>query len=147
MAIFKLNKYVPEDKKTEAELNPDGTPKTPEAEVKPKEKEIFIEMNDSIADIVAKSLFANYLEAEKLDKAPEYAQPNQMVRVVSTEEINQDSIKAYKSIGRDQEICILSLEGLFHTAEEEWFLSVIPNKTKNYVTSLKDFSAKMAAIV
>lgn len=128
MPIFSLKKYSPieENKETNAQENTENTPK-------PEEKSIFIKADDTIAEVVVKTLYETFGE-KNVNIETNNVKPD--IEVISSESINKDMVNVYKNISSENIYIILDKPS-FNTIAEEWFLT--NTKNKNIIYSNNQF--------
>lgn len=132
MPTFVLKKYQETPVKSETpeetpNQNEETTDKDPES--KPVEKELLVEVSGSVSEIVATALnkvFAN--KGVTVEESDEEKEVN--AGVISTEDIENDPVKALRSAKSSNAVLIVS-EG-FTTKKEEYFL-----------TNMEDYQGKV----
>lgn len=141
MTTFTLKKY---EEPTQAEITHSdlGAPNesltgttTETPKVIEEQKEIKINVSDSISAIVAKALnkiFANKIEIMESEESPS------VTKVISAEEIKLHPIETFKSVNKGDRVFIHN-DG-FKTAQEEWFLTNIPNKSSQVFYTINSFA-------
>lgn len=129
MPIFSLRKYD-----TNTEVKENVVKDNEEENVEPKEKTIFIQAEDTISDIVIKSLYENFLNAKVEKVENENVEPD--VQVISSESINRDFVEAYRNI-KCKNIFIFTDGKPFKSIAEEWFLT--NTKEKNVFVTTSEF--------
>ena len=143
MATFVLKKYS--DNKEEA-VNPESKPgELKEGELTPAQKEeeesLQIEVSGSISSIVAAALHKvlqnKHINLDIIEQENEETAES-TVKAITTEDINSDPLKAFRSINK-ADVVFISSEG-FKTKEEEWFLTNLPNKTDKVFYTVESFA-------
>lgn len=130
MTTFLIKKYEPKVHDTN-QSPPVDTP----AE-QSKEQVVQISTSDSIAKIVAQALYKALPNVEIIEQQTQEQQEDKQgqdpgaqsaeTNVVSTEQINQDPVKALEQVQHASNVLVLN-EG-FKTAKEEWFLQSLENR-------------------
>lgn len=132
MTTFVLTKYQPTEP-----LNEDTNAKAnDEAKAKEDEK-LIINIEGSVAEIVANALRRVLGNKAVIEQIEDENEATDKVKAISTEDINQDPLKAFNSIGQG-DIVLIQNHG-FKTAMEDWFLLNMPNKTPNVFYSVESF--------
>lgn len=155
MAIFALKKYSDKEiEPTKEEGQVDSVKEADNKEVQnvnssgvdvPKEKEsinedsLQIEISGSVSGLVAlalqKVLSDKNVRMEVEDSDEEVKEVKSSIKAITSEDINSDPVKAFKSISKS-DVVYIQTEG-FNTAQEEWFLTNLPNKTDNVFYSVE----------
>jgi len=145
MPTFVLKKYQETPVKSET---PEETPNQNEEivdkdpEGKPVEKELLVEVSGSVSEIVATALnkvFAN--KGVTVEESDEEKEVN--AEVVSTEDIENDPVKALRSAKSSNVVLIVS-EG-FTTKKEEYFLANMENYEGKVFYSVESFVAYLVS--
>lgn len=127
MTTFVLKKY--EDKKEEdASTNIENKEEN-------KESEVVIKVYGSVAEIVANALNKVLENKVEVKEIAEDQESDTVVKAITTEDINSKPLDTFNSINKN-DIVFISNNG-FKTAQEEWFLTNIENKTSNVFYSVE----------
>lgn len=129
MTTFILKKY---EENPEQKAGPTEEQKNEAA----KQEALSITVVGSISEIVAKALQKALAKEVDIQEQPDMA-PTQ-TKAISTEDINNAPLDTFRSINPDDTVFIHSEHG-FSTAEEEWFLTNLGNKTKNVFYTVESF--------
>lgn len=128
MPTFVLKKY---DDPKEAKVDEE------QKKEKDEKEELTITVLGTISEIVAnalnKALKNTNVEIEEVEKNED----NSNIKIVSTEDINNDPISAFKFI-KDNDVVFIDNRG-FKTAKEDWYLTNIPNKTTKVFFTVEGF--------
>lgn len=138
MTTFVLKRY------NEQSNQQQSTDENKKAEQEPI-KETKISIAGSISEIVAKALITKLSTVPDavVDQTEGSAEsPDISAVAITTEEINDDPVKALRSV-QDNANVFIQTEG-FHTSKEEWFLMNLSNKTSNVFYTLESFVSHLA---
>lgn len=126
MTTFVLKKYE--------EIVNDETKSKEEIE-KEEPKEISIQVEGSVSEIVANALQNVLGKKLHIEEITDEVETETNVKAISTEDINKDPALTFNSIKKD-DIVFINTKG-FVTAKEEWFLMNISNKTDKVFFSVE----------
>lgn len=130
MPTFILKKY---DDTKEANTNEEQ-----KAEDIKKEEELTITVLGTVSEIVANALNKVLKNTNiEIQEVNDTENQNSDIKVVSTEDINNDPITAFRFI-KDNDIVFINNRG-FTTDKEEWYLTNIANKTNNVFYTVESF--------
>lgn len=137
MPTFLLKKY--NETPTE-NVNQESVPQTETEQQKEEDKvpdSMTITVSGSISQIVAtalnKVLQNTYVHIKEIEGDDQSAN----VKAISTENINKQPVDTLRNI-HDNDFLFIYTKG-FTTAQEEWFLTNVANKTNNIVYTLESF--------
>ena len=132
MPTFLLKKY---DSSPTENVNQE----TPEQPTENKEEKVpetmTITVSGSISQIVATALNKVLENTEVQLEQTDSDDQNANVKAISTENINEEPVDTLRNI-HDNDFVFIHTNG-FTTAQEEWFLTNMSNKTKNVVYTLE----------
>lgn len=140
MATFVLKKYSDkieeEVPRTEEELEAERK----SGVEKRREEFLTIHVTGSISSIIAqalqKTLSNKSVDIELVEGAHE-EEASDVIKAISTEDINDRPVETLRSIG-ENDVVFISSEG-FNSRTEDWFLYNLGNKTKNVFYTIESF--------
>lgn len=133
MPTFLLKKYNETSTDQVNKENPETPVEKPE-EGADEPEEMKITVTGSISQIVATSL-QKVLQNTQVHMEETEDSSDSHVKAISTENINEEPVDTLRSI-QDNDFVFIHTNG-FTTAQEEWFLTNMSNKTKNVVYTLE----------
>lgn len=136
MPTFLLKKYEQAPTESVNQENPE-TPKTEEQKQDNEPEEMKITVTGAISQIVATALQKVLKNTPIQMQEAETEDKDSAVKAISTENINEEPVDTLRSI-QDNDFVFIHSNG-FTTAQEEWFLTNVGNKTKNVVYTLEGF--------
>jgi len=139
MPTFLLKKYS----QTPAELvNQENTQTVASGNSEEKKEndepeEMKITVTGTISQIVATALQKVLVNTNVNMEEVEDEDKESQVKAISSENINKEPIDTLRSI-KDNDFVFIQTSG-FTTAQEDWFLTNVNNKTKNIVYTIESF--------
>jgi len=139
MPTFLLKKYS----QTPAELvNQENTQTVASSNSEEKKEsdepeEMKITVTGTISQIVAIALQKVLVNTNVNMEEVENEDKESQVKAISSENINKEPIDTLRSI-KDNDFVFIQTSG-FTTAQEDWFLTNVNNKTKNVVYTIESF--------
>lgn len=134
MPTFLLKKY--ETAPTE-HVNQENTEQPKQEEQEQAPKELTITVSGSISQIVASALNKVLQNTDVNVEQTDTEDQNASVKAISTENINQEPVDTLRNI-HDNDFVFIHTHG-FTTAQEDWFLTNVANKTNKVVYTLESF--------
>lgn len=131
MPTFILKKYEPQEEANQ-QASADHTSDVVNNVAEQTEKQaemIEVSASDSISKIVAQALYKAMPNIEIIQKEQAEADEKngeQVTKVISSEDINNNPVDTLQSLGSSK--CVVILNNGFKTAKEEWFLQSIENR-------------------
>jgi len=147
MTTFVLKKY--DQTNNDTNKDPSDLEEIDSDENKETNNEITFKVEGTISKIVASALYSVFSNKVKIEEIEETVpENNEIIKAISTEDINKDPISTFNSINKE-DVVFIKNKG-FTTSKEEWFLTNIPNKTNKvfytieslikYIANKLDFS-------
>lgn len=134
MPTFLLKKY---DSAPTENVNQEN----PEQPIEKKEEQVpetmTITVSGSISQIVATALNKVLENTDVQVEQTDSEDQNADVKAISTENINEEPVDTLRNI-HDNDFVFIHTQG-FTTAQEEWFLTNMANKTNKVVYTLESF--------
>lgn len=133
MPTFLLKKYEQSSTDQVNQENPEAS--KPDEQVKENEpEEMKITVTGAISQIVATAL-QKVMKNTQVGIQEVEDSSDSHVKAISTENINEEPVETLRSI-QDNDFVFIHTNG-FTTAQEEWFLTNMNDKTKNVVYTLE----------
>lgn len=131
MTTFVLKKYETTDPEQTSQQAPAMNEDT-------QKEELTVSVVGSISEIVANALYKALAHKVHIHETPDtnLGETND-TKAISTEDINSAPLDTFNSIKKD-DVVFIHNKG-FKTAQEEWFLTNIPNKTANVFYTVESF--------
>lgn len=137
MPTFLLKKYNQAPNEHIGQEAPQQTDQQKEEDKEKIPESMTITVSGSISQIVATALNKVLENTEVRLEQTDSDDQNANVKAISTENINEEPVDTLRNI-HDNDFVFIHTKG-FNTAQEEWFLTNVANKTNKVVYTLESF--------
>lgn len=137
MPTFLLKKYNQAPNEHVGQEAPQQTDQQKEEDKEKIPESMTITVSGSISQIVATALNKVLENTDVNVEQTETEDQSADVKAISTENINEEPVDTLRNI-HDNDFVFIHTKG-FNTAQEEWFLTNVANKTNKVVYTLESF--------